>query len=70
MSGRLLDTVEFDDVGMFQFLEDLDLSVDAVEVARVFEFCLVENFDGDLLSVADVSRHFDLAEGSLANCLS
>lgn len=58
--------VKLDYVWMTNFLEDCNLSVDSVDVALVFDFVLLKDLDGNLVSSNDVRALLHLSEGAFA----
>lgn len=64
------DLVEVDDVGVPHFFHDVDLSLDADLVVLVLNAVLIDYLYRHFLSGWDMYGLLDLAEGSLAQCLS
>lgn len=49
-----MNLVKLDDVGMVEFLEDGEFSLDSLKVCGLLDFLLFEEFDGDLVGVGVV----------------
>ena len=68
--GGFNDLVEIYDVGVTNFLHDLDFSLDPNFVVFVFNGLFIDYFDGYFLAGRNMDCFFDFAEGAFAEGLS
>lgn len=64
------DLVEIDNVGMSDFLHDVDLSLDADLVILILNAIFIDDLYGNFLASWDVNGFLDLSECALTKCLS
>ena len=60
------DLVELDDLGVSDYLQNMDLSGHALHIGDITDLGLLEDLDGNFLSGGEVSPQFHLAEGALS----
>jgi hypothetical protein len=62
-----VDFEEFEDVGMVETFEDLELLLDAFEVFGGFDFLFFEDLDGDFLACGKMSGLTNFSESACAD---
>lgn len=62
-----VDFEEFEDVGMVEAFEDLELLLDAFEVFGGFDFLFLEDLDGDFLTCRKMGGLTDFSESACAD---
>ena len=59
------DLVHLNDMGVSDDFEDVDLSLNTLNIVYIVNFPLFKNLDGDLLACVDVISLLDLSESAL-----
>lgn len=67
--GRLDDFVQLNDAGVPHDLQDVDFSLDSLDVVDVLDLPFVQNLDRHFLPGENVKTLLHFSEGALAECL-
>jgi len=62
--------VKLDDVEVANFLEDFDLTSDALDVFLIIDFFFLQDFYSNFFSSQNVGALLHLAEGTFTECLA